>query len=319
MSTAENVIPNAGSSATVTANKRRVALSNLDKVFWPQTGATKCDLLQYYAAVAPVLLPHIRNKAMVLKRYPHGAEGDFFFMKRAPTPRPEWIQTCSIEHGSGSVIDFVMVNDLASLLWTVNLGCIDLNPWYAPCDDINRPEYLHFDLDPVDAPFEQVREAALILRDALSALGMPVYAKTSGSSGIHVYVPIVRGPLQKEVWTFAKIFAGRIAAVHPDVLTAEYRIAKRPAGTVLVDYNQNAWGKTLASIYSVRPTPTATVSTPLEWSEIEAGCSPQDFPMETVLKRVAQKGDLWKPLTSARGRFDVAKMLQGIGGSRGDA
>ena len=306
------LIPEVGASATITANKRSVALSNLDKVFWPQTGATKRDLLRYYATVAPVLLPHIRNKAMVLKRYPHGASADFFFMKRAPTPRPEWIQTCSIEHGSGSVIDFVMVNDLASLLWTVNLGCIDLNPWYAPCDDINRPEYLHFDLDPVEAPFERVREAALIVRDALLGLGMPVYAKTSGASGIHVYVPIVRGPLQKEVWTFAKLFAGKIAAVHPDILTAEYRIAKRPTGTVLVDYNQNAWGKTLASIYSVRPTPTATVSTPLQWSEIESGCSPEDFPMQAVPKRIARTGDLWKALTLTRGRFDLAKMLAGL-------
>lgn len=309
---ASDVIPRGGSSATVTASKRRVALTNLDKVFWPQTGATKRDLLRYYSTLAPLLLPHVRGKAMVLKRYPHGATGDFFFMKRAPVPRPDWIETCSIEHGSGSVIDFVMVNDLASLLWTVNLGCIDLNPWYAPCDDVNTPEYLHFDLDPVDAPFETVREAALIVRDALRALGMPVYAKTSGASGIHVYVPIVREPLQKEVWTFAKFFAGRIATAHPDILTAEYRIAKRPAGTVLVDYNQNAWGKTLASIYSVRPTPTATVSTPLAWDEVEAGCTPQDFTIESVPARVAQKGDLWKALTKPHGRFNLQKLLERI-------
>lgn len=304
-----NVVPEKGSAATITAGKRRVALSNLDKVFWPLTGATKRDLLRYYADVAPVLLPHIRGKAMVLKRYPHGAAGDFFFMKRAPEPRPDWIETCAIEHGSGSVIDFVMVNDLASLLWTINLGCIDLNPWYAPCDDVNKPEYLHFDLDPVEAPFERVREAALIVRDALRALGMPVYAKTSGASGIHVYVPIVRGPLQKEVWTFAKLFAARISAVHPDILTAEYRIAKRPLDTVLVDYNQNAWGKTLASIYSVRPTPSATVSTPVEWGEIEQGCCPQDFTIENVPRRIEQKGDLWKALAQSRGRFDLAGML----------
>ena len=305
-------IPARGAFATVSASKRRVALTNLDKVFWPQTGATKRDLLRYYAAVAPVLLPHVRGKAMVLKRYPHGASGDFFFMKRAPVPRPAWIETCAVEHGSGSVIDFVMVNDLAALLWTVNLGCIDLNPWYAPCDDIGRPEYLHFDLDPVDAPFERVREAALIVRDALLALGMPVYVKTSGASGIHVYVPIERGPLQKDVWAFAKLFAGRIAAVHPDILTAEYRIAKRPAGSVLVDYNQNAWGKTLASIYSVRPTPVASVSTPLDWDEVETGCEPENFRMDNVPERIAKKGDIWKALTQKRGRFNLRKMLQGL-------
>src|SRR5438045_437243 len=140
---------------------------------------------------------------MVMKRYPHGAAGEFFFMKRAPSPRPEWIETCSIEHGSGSVIDFPMVQDLASLLWIVNLGCIDLNPWYARCDDVNRPDALWFDLDPVPGtPFAKVRRTALLVRDGLTALGMTCYAKTTGSRGIHVAVPLVRGPLQKQVWAF---------------------------------------------------------------------------------------------------------------------
>ena len=128
---------------------RRVRLTNLDKVFFPTLGTTKRDLLQYYADVAPALLPHIRDRAMVMKRYPNGADGAFFFMKRAPSPRPAWIATCAIEHASGSVIDFPVVNDLATLLWTINLGCIDLNQWYARCDDVDRPDYLHFDLDPV--------------------------------------------------------------------------------------------------------------------------------------------------------------------------
>ena len=141
-------IPRDANDGTVRANGRDVRLTNLQKPFWLELGVTKGDLLRYYAAVSPVLLPHLRDRAMVMKRYPHGAHGEFFFMKRAPTPRPDWIQTCAIEHGSGSVIDFPLIQDLASLLWVINLGCIDLNQWYARCDDTDRPDYVHFDLDP---------------------------------------------------------------------------------------------------------------------------------------------------------------------------
>jgi bifunctional non-homologous end joining protein LigD len=168
---------------------------------------------------------------MVMKRYPNGASGEFFFMKRAPLPRPAWIRTCAIEHPSAGVIDFPIVQDLASLLWVVNLGCIDLNPWYARCDDVHRPDYLHFDLDPTPgAGFSQVLETAVRVRDALSEMKIPCYAKTTGSRGIHVYVPIRRGPLQKQVWTFAKALAMRLAAEHPELITGEYRVANRPAG-----------------------------------------------------------------------------------------
>lgn len=289
-------------AASVTAGGKTVALTNLSKVFFPETGATKRDLLQYYADVSKYVLPHVERRAMVMKRYPNGAAGDFFFMKRTPSPHPDWLETCAIEHGSGSVIDFPMANDLASLLWIVNLGCIDLNQWYATCDDVHRPDYVHFDLDPGTAPFENVRECALLVRDGLQALGLPSYAKTSGSKGIHVYVPIVRGPLQKEVWTFAKAFSVALAKHEPALMTSEYRKEKRPPGRVLVDYNQNRWGATLASVYSVRPTPHATVSAPVTWDEIEAGIEIDDFRMETMIARIERVGDLWKPLVSKRGR-----------------
>jgi bifunctional non-homologous end joining protein LigD len=213
---------------------RALRLTNLQKPFWPELGITKGGLLQYYADVSAYLLPHLIDRAMVMKRYPNGAAGDFFFQKRAPVPRPEWIETCSIEHASASVIDFPIVRDLASLLWVVNLGCIDLNPWYARCDDVNRPDYLHFDLDPVEGTaFEQVCETALLVHEGLTQLKMPAFAKTTGSRGIHIYVPIVRGPTQKQVWTFAKQFALSMAQVHPKLITAEYRVAKRPKGRCL--------------------------------------------------------------------------------------
>jgi bifunctional non-homologous end joining protein LigD len=205
-----------------------------------------------------------------------------------------------------------MVQDLASLLWVVNLGCIDLNPWYARCDDVDRPDYLHFDLDPVEgAGFDRVLETAIVVRDVLQHLGMRPLAKTSGSKGVHVYVPIVRGSAQKDVWRFAKELAKQLERVHPELITAEYRVAGRPRGRVLVDYNQNAWGRTLASIYSVRPTVQATVSTPVTWDEVEAGFDLTDFAMVNVLERVRERGDLWKPLLATRGRFSLEKLLGG--------
>jgi bifunctional non-homologous end joining protein LigD len=192
----------------------------------------------------------------------------------------------------------------------VNLGCIDLNQWYARCDDLSRPDYLHFDLDPVpDASFERVLETALHVREELAGMHMPCYAKTSGSRGVHIYVPIKRGPEQKRVWAFAKELAKRLEARLPQTVTAEYRVAKRPAGRVLVDYNQNAWGRTLASAYSVRPTPRAAVSTPVTWQEVERGFQMEDFRIDNVPERVRAVGDLWKPLAMARGRVELERVL----------
>jgi bifunctional non-homologous end joining protein LigD len=302
-------VPPAG-DVTLRVEGKDVRLTNLDKVFWRPEGITKGQLIQYYADVAPLLLPHIRDRAMVMKRYPHGAAGEFFFMKRAPTPRPAWIRTHTIRHDSGNVIDFPVIDDLPSLLWVINLGCIDLNQWYARCDDVDRPDYVHFDLDPGEgATWDAVLDAGRIVRDALEALEMPSLVKTTGSRGLHVYVPIVRGPVQKEVWTFAKALAVELASRHRAVLTAEYRVASRPKGRVLVDYNQNAWGQTLASIYSVRPRPLAPVSTPIEWKEIERGVRIEDFRLDNVRKRFAKVGDLWKPLLQSRGRVDLGKFL----------
>src|SRR5215470_5974786 len=215
----------------VAIGDRVVKLTNLNKLFWPKLGVTKRDLIQYYLDMAPVLLPHLTDRAMVMKRYPNGAAGDFFFMKRAPVPRPDWIEICAIDQGEENVIDFPMVQDLFSLLWVVNLGCIDLNQWYARCDDVDRPDYLHLDLDPVKgADFDKVRETALLLRRSLDPLGMPTYVKTTGSRGMHVYVPIERGPTQKEVWEVARALGTTLAAGVPSLVTAEYRVARRPPG-----------------------------------------------------------------------------------------
>src|SRR5690349_11095924 len=232
-----------------------------------------------------------------------------FSKRELQWPRPDWIEICSIQHTAG-IVDFPVIQDLASLLWLVNLGCIDLNPWYARCDDVHRPDYLHFDLDPVGTtPFSRVLETALLVRDALAELQITSYAKTTGSRGIHVYVPIVRGPDQKQVWSFAKKFSKALEQRYPKIITAEYRVAKRPKGRVLVDYNQNAWNRTLASVYSVRPKPLASVSTPVNWKEVERGVRIEDFTMLNVPQRLKKVGDLWEPLLRDKGRVRLERFL----------
>ncbi len=310
MATKRVVLPTNASDVILKFGAREVRLTNLGKPFWKKLGIVKRDLLQYYADVSPSLLPHLADRAMVMKRYPNGAEGEFFYMKRAPEPRPEWIEICDIMHTEGNV-NFPIVQDLPSLLWLINLGCIDLNPWYARCDDTDRPDFLHFDLDPgPGANFAKVRRVALHVRDLLAALNMPTYPKTTGSKGIHVYVPIKRAPAQKEVWAFAKAIAIELESRHPDVITAEYRKVKRPHGRVLVDYNQNAWGRTLASIYSVRPTPFAGVSMPVTWEEIEEGVKIEDFRIDNAIERLEEVGDLWKPVVAKTKRVDLYKVFK---------
>jgi bifunctional non-homologous end joining protein LigD len=304
------VIPDSASDVVLKFGAKEVRLTNLRKPFWKTLGLTKRDLLQFYADVSKWLLPHVQDRAMVMKRYPNGAEGDFFYMKRAPEPRPSWIEVCPIPHDEG-LVNYPIVQDVPSLLWLINLGCIDLNPWYARCDDIDRPDFLHFDLDPgPGSDIEKVRTVALHVRDVLAQLKMPSFAKTTGSKGIHVYVPIVRGPLQKDVWTFAKTIAVELERRHPQVITAEYRKVKRPHGRVLVDYNQNAWGRTLASIYSIRPTPVASVSMPVTWEEIENGVRIEDFRIDNARERLEEVGDLWKPVVAKSKRFDLFSVVE---------
>src|SRR5882724_10227582 len=168
---AEESIPSDANEQTIVSDGHEVRLTNLNKIFWPQLGLSKRDLIRYYHTISPYLLPHLQDRAMVMKRYPDGAAGKFFFQKRVPEPHPDWVETCSIQHTAAGLVDFPVVRDLATLLWLVNLGCIDLNPWYARCDDSQRPDFLHFDLDPVEgANFEHVCETALLVHESLDAL-----------------------------------------------------------------------------------------------------------------------------------------------------
>jgi bifunctional non-homologous end joining protein LigD len=301
-------IPTGVEEAELEVGGAQVKLTHLDKPFWPDEGITKRDLLQYYADASPWLLPHLRDRPMTLKRYPDGAFGKFFFAKNAPKPRPRWLALCPVEHADSKTVVYPLIQDTASLLWAINLGCIDLNPSYAVCGDIDRPDFLNFDLDPVPgATFDTVREAALLVHAGLDALKLPSFAKTTGSRGIHIYVPLQRGLTQKVVWSFAKHFALALVKRAPDLVTAVYTKAKRPAGRVLIDFHQNQWGRTLASVYSVRPVKRAAVSMPVTWEEISRGIEIAQFRLDNAVERLQRVGDLWAPLLAQEGRVDLAR------------
>ncbi len=283
--------------SVIRSRGRELRLSNLDKPFWPDEGITKGDLLAYYRAVAPALLPHLRDRPFTMRRYPDGAYGSAFFQKDAPKHMPEWIPTyhalVSTRDSSRTKkwVDFPLVNDELALLWMVNMGCIDMNAWYSRVDKPDRPDFVLFDLDPTpDVPWTQTIEVALILKELLEALELVSFPKTSGGKGFHVLVPVDRRSTYEDTRGFAEIVAGAIARAHPKLATTEWSKARRRG--VLIDANQNGEGKTIASVYSVRPKPGATVSTPLTWDEVDERLNPAIYTMPVVLERVRLHGDL---------------------------
>jgi bifunctional non-homologous end joining protein LigD len=297
----------------VRAGKRELRLSNLDKVFWPEEQIAKGDLLGYYRAVAPVLLPHLRDRPFTMRRYPDGAAGKAFFQKDAPKHMPEWIPTyralVSTRERSPAKkwVDFPLVNDELALLWMVNMGCIDMNTWYSRVDKPDRPDFVLFDLDPTpEVPWSQTIEVALILKELLDALELESFPKTSGGKGFHVLVPLDRRSTYEDTRGFAEVVAGAIARAHPKLATTEWSKARRRG--VLIDSNQNGEGKTIASVYSVRPKPNAPVSTPLLWDEVDEKLNPSIYTMSVVLERVRLKGDLYAPMLTTR--QSLAKALK---------
>jgi bifunctional non-homologous end joining protein LigD len=293
---------------------RRLELSNLDKPFWPDEGITKGDLLAYYRAVAPVLVPHLRGRPFTMKRYPDGWQGKHFFQKDAPKHRPPWLRTAPFpatsREGETRTIEYALVDDELALLWMVNMGCIDMHAWSSRADRPTRPDWVLFDLDPSEgAGFEETVEVAFLVRQALELAGLQGYPKTSGSRGIHVLVPVARRHTFAQAHEFASVVAGGLARAHPGLVTTEWTKAKRRG--VLVDANQNGFGKTTASVYSVRPRAGAFVSTPLRWEELEAGVDPASFTMDAVLDRVAADGDLYAGVLE--GGQSLTRALRALG------
>jgi bifunctional non-homologous end joining protein LigD len=289
----------------------KVKLSNLDKLFWPDLGITKGDLVDYYREVAHVLVPHLKGRPFTMRRYPDGAYGKAFFQKDAPSYMPEWIPRFHVEVSTRERppkkrwIDAPIVNDEDALLWMVNMGCIDMNAWYSRVDRPDRPDFVLFDLDPQpDVGIGEVVQVALLVKQALDALGLVSFAKTSSADGMHVLVPVERRYTYTQTRELCEIVAGAIARTHRGLATTEWSKAKRRG--VLIDANQNGEGKTIASAYSVRPRPGAPVSTPLRWDEVVESLDPATFTMEVVLERVRRHGDLFEGVLTTRQRLEPA-------------
>jgi bifunctional non-homologous end joining protein LigD len=281
---------------------REVLISNPGKVFFPRNGITKLDIVRYYLAVADGALRGVAGRPMVLKRFVHGADGEAFFQKRAPSARPDWIETVVLSFPSGRTAEEVVVTDPAGLAWVANLGCIDLNPHPVRADDLDHPDELRVDLDPIPGvPFQQILAVAMVAREVLADFGLTGWPKTSGSRGFHIYARI------EPRWTFTQVRGCAVALAReierraPDLATARWWKEERHG--VFVDYNQNAKDRTVASAYSIRPTPQARVSTPLRWDEVP-GCDPDAFTIETVPARYAELGDPWAGMDAAVGSLE---------------
>jgi len=295
------------STRVIRRGRRELSVSNLDKLFWPDEGITKGDLLDYYEAVAPVLVPHLRGRPFTMRRYPDGAYGKAFFQKDAPKHMPPWIKTFTAPVSRDRSVRFPVVDDDLALLWMVNMGCIDMNAWYSRVDKPDRPDFVLFDLDPTpEVPWAQTMEIALVLHDLLATLGLQSFPKTSGGKGFHILVPLDRRSTYADSRKFAEIVAGAIVRTYPKVATTEWSKARRRG--VLIDANQNGEGKTIASVYSVRPHPGAPVSTPLRWDEVGEQLDPRAFTMDVVLARVREQGDLYADLLTTRQSLSKALM-----------
>jgi bifunctional non-homologous end joining protein LigD len=306
----EEVRPELPIETELRKGKRVLRLSNLDKVFWPEEGITKGDLLAYYRDVADVLVPHLQGRPFTMKRYPNGVTADFFFQKDAPKGMPEWIasrafRATSRESRQKRMIRYPLVNDELSLLWMVNMGCIDMNVWYSRVDKPERPDFVLFDLDPSpDVGFKETVQVAVLVKEVLDTLDLEGFPKTSGSDGIHVLVPIQRRYTYGDTREFAEIVARTLERTHRGLVTTEWSKQKRRG--VLIDSNQNGEGKTIASVYSVRPREGAPVSTPLRWDEVDEKLDPADFTMEVVLGRIQRDGDLFAPVLKGRQSLGAA-------------
>ena len=279
-----------------------VAISNPSKVFFPRAGVTKLDMVRYYLAVAQGALDGVRGRPMALKRFVNGAESEPFFQKRAPEKRPDWIGTVELRFPSGRTADEVVVTDEAALAWVINLGCIDLNPHPVRTDDLDHPDELRVDLDPVPGvEWPQIRDVALVARDVLADFGLTGWPKTSGSRGMHIYARI------QSRWEFGEVRRAAVAVAReierraPELATSKWWKEERHG--VFVDYNQNAKDRTVASAYSIRPVPDARVSAPLTWAEVPS-CDPAEYRIDTVPARFARIGDPWAEMDEAAGSLD---------------
>jgi bifunctional non-homologous end joining protein LigD len=290
---------------------KRLRFSNLNKVYFPDSGYTKRDLLAYYYRTADVILPFVRERPLVLRRYPDGIKGQAFFQKDLHEGLPEWFKTVPVEsEGKGKEIQYATANDRASLLFLAGLGCIDHNPWSSRYSDLDHPDYFFFDLDPSEGTdFKVAVTIARALHEKLQDLHVNHFLKTSGATGIHIYVPVEPVYTYEQLRTFAEIVARTVSTEHANLVTNERIVAKRPAGRILIDVQQNAHGRPLAAPYSVRAFPKAPVSAPILPRELRATLNPELLNMKTIFARLKEKGDLWADFWKSRQRLEHAVEL----------
>lgn len=299
---------------------RRILLRNLDKVFYPEAGFTKGEVVDYYRRIAPALLPHLRDRPLTLKRYPEGVEGPHFYEKRCPRHRPDWFRTEAIwSEGNQDYIDYCVVDDLPSLVWLAGIADLELHPSLSRVDDVERPTALVFDLDPgPPADLLACCEVALLLRRLLAVLGLEAFPKSSGSKGMQLYVPL-SGATYADTKPFAHAVARLLERRHPQLVVERMAKALR-GGKVLVDWSQNDPHKTTVCVYSLRARPRPTVSTPLRWAEVEKAARTRDagglvFEAEAVLRRVERAGDLFAPVLTLRQRLPAPAELDRAAGA----
>jgi bifunctional non-homologous end joining protein LigD len=276
-------------------------------VLWPEAGLTKADLVGYYRAVAPVLLPHLRGRPFTMKRHYTVPRGPFEWVKDAPPEMPDWIDVCPqpAKSRAGAIVRYPLVEDELALVWMVEFGCVDLHVWTSRCDRPDRPDYVLFDLDPSGVSFARVVEAALLVRDALEALGLESCVRTTGGDGLHVLVPLARRHAHAEAREFADVVGEALRRSSGGLVTLERAKARRPRG-VFVDTKMNGHGQQIVCVYSVRPRPGAPVATPLRWDELTEDLDPAAFTPAAVVERVRTQGDLAEPLLAGRQRLDTA-------------
>jgi DNA ligase D len=295
-------------SVTLDFEGKRFRLTHLNKIFFPESGYTKRDLVSHYYRIADYLLPFLKDRPLVLRRYPDGIKGQAFFQKNMPEGVPKWIETVSIpSEGKREDVQYVIANDLASLLYLTGLGCIDHNPWSSRRDDLEHPDYFFFDLDPADGTeFANVLTIARALHEKLTQVGLKIFMKTSGATGFHIYLPVERIYTFEQLRMFGEIFAQLVTAEHPELVTHERIVSKRRPGRVLIDVTQNSLGRPLAAAYTVRAFPKAPVSTPVEIKELRPTLKPEKFNMKNLFSRMREKGDLWADFWQSRQKIESA-------------
>jgi bifunctional non-homologous end joining protein LigD len=288
-----------------------VRVTNLDKPLWPEAGITKADFIQYVIEMSPYLLRHLKDRPLTLVRYPHGIHDKFFYQKNAPKDTPEWVETFTVHSKeSNRDIRYILANNTATLIWLANQACIELHPWYTKVQCPDSPTNIAIDLDPSVPGFEKVRKVAFGVKKIFDDLHFPSYPKTSGATGLQIFVPLLPGFTFEETRIVTEFIGRYMAKTYPDIVTIE-RLVKDRDDRVYVDYLQHAPGKTLVGAYSPRPVPDAKVSAPLTWEELANGAVPEDFTMRTMPERIKKTGDLFAPMEQTDG-IDITEVLHFI-------